>query len=256
MSNLDTLKRKVNELNVLADKIVVMGVEIIQRSSIAGQTRSGHLVWDTFTTEVRSLQREVIPIYQSWYNVGYQLIKEYLPDKVNEFVDSYQTQGMYKHGVFDYLQLRNGTENKDKNRIITHFIDALETQRSIVLSIPDVAEIKELNLRKIISADIARTEIEQAEILLASGYERAAGSIAGVALELHLRTLCDVNGVNYALKDTIDPLATALYKAGILDITELKRIQFLASIRNKCSHPNPISPIEIKDLIEDVKKLI
>jgi hypothetical protein len=93
MSNMDTLKRKVDQLNDLADKIEGMGVEIIQRSSIAANTRGGHLVWYTFTTEVRSLQQEVIPIYQRWYNVGHQLIKEYLPDKVNEFVGSYQTQG-------------------------------------------------------------------------------------------------------------------------------------------------------------------
>lgn len=52
-----------------------------------------------------------------------------------------------------------------------------------------------MGLRKIITADVAKTEIEQAEILLDSGFERAADSIAGVALELHLKTLCDVNGI-------------------------------------------------------------
>lgn len=124
------------------------------------------------------------------------------------------------------------------------------------MSVPDVAEIKELKLRKLIAADIARTEIEQAEKLLDNGFDRAAGSIAGVALELHLRTLCDVNGISYSPRDTIDPLATALYKAGKLDVTELKRIQYLASIRNKCSHPNLALATEIKSLIEDVKKLV
>lgn len=124
------------------------------------------------------------------------------------------------------------------------------------MSVPDVTEIKELSLRKTISAEIARTEIEQAEILLADGFDRAAGSIAGVALELHLKTLCNANKVSHSPKATIEPLAQALYQAKKLDITELKQIQYLASIRNKCSHSNPVSTAEIQLLIEGVKKLI
>ena len=103
---------------------------------------------------------------------------------------------------------------------------------------PNIVEIKELSLRKLISVDVARTEIEQAEVLFASGFHRASGSIAGVALELHLKTLCDINSIVYKPKDTIEPLAQALYNAKILELIELKRIQYLASIRNKCSHPN------------------
>jgi hypothetical protein len=44
-----------------------------------------------------------------------------------------------------------------------------------LLSVFNVAEIKELNLRKLISADIVKTEIEPAEALLVSDYVRAAG---------------------------------------------------------------------------------
>ena len=127
---------------------------------------------------------------------------------------------------------------------------------SMLLSLPSVVEIKEMSLRELIAADVARTEIEQAELLLDSGFERAAGSIAGVALELHLKTLCDVNNVAYPPKATIEPLAQALYKDNKLDITEFKRIQYLASIRNKCSHPEPVSTKEVRNLIDGVKKLV
>ena len=256
MRNLDILKRKVSELENLADEIERLGTDLLQKAPLTQKTHPVRLEWDILTSDLRNTQREAIQKYQRWYNLAHQLIKEYIPEKENEFIDCYETKGMYKSGIFDYLHLRSGTERDDKNKLIKYFVGGFETQRSILLSIPDVAEIKELNLRKIITADVARTGIEQAEILLINGFERAAGSIAGVALELHLKTLCDVNGIFYAPKDTIDPLATILYKAGILDITELKHIQYLASIRNKCSHPNPISATEIKDLIEDVKKLV
>ena len=78
----------------------------------------------------------------------------------------------------------------------------------------------------------------------------------GVALELHLKTLCDINSVAYKPKATIEPLAQALYEAKILDITELKQVQYLASIRNKCSHPNVVAEAEIQSLIDGVKKLV
>ncbi len=89
-----------------------------------------------------------------------------------------------------------------------------------------------------------------------TGFERAAGSIAGVALELHLKTLCDVNGVSYSPKPTIETLVQALYKGKKLDVTDLKNIQYLGSIRNKCSHPEPVSAKEVQSLIGGVKKLI
>jgi HEPN domain-containing protein len=113
-----------------------------------------------------------------------------------------------------------------------------------------------MDLRELITADVARTEIEQAEILLDGGFERAAGSVAGVALELHLKTLCDVNGVSYPPKPTIETLVQALYKDKKIDITELKQIQYLGSIRNKCSHPEPVSAKEVQSLIDGVKKLV
>lgn len=143
-----------------------------------------------------------------------------------------------------------------RERAITEFVNGLEAQLATLLSIPSVLEVKEMGLRELITADVARTEIEQAELLLESGFERAAGSIAGVALELHLKTLCDINGVSYKPKPTIEPLIQALYNAKKLDITKQKHLQYLASIRNKCSHSEPITVKEVQRLIDEVKKNI
>ena len=126
---------------------------------------------------------------------------------------------------------------------ITEFVNGLEAQLSILLSIPSVVEVKEMSLRELVTADVARrTEIEQAELLLDSGFERAAGSIAGVALELHLKNAMRCQRCIISAKSLlIEPLAQALYKDNKLDITEYKRIQYLEiSIRNKCSHPGPV----------------
>ena len=255
MSNLDRLRKKVSELETLANDIEGLGTKLLQESRYHLDPETHRNEWDILPDDLKLIQRDAVRQYQRWYNSSSHLIREYMPEKEREFVTNYENVHT-SMGIIDILQLRSAWWVNSSHPITKRFLDAFEIQRSILLSLPDVAEIKEFNLRRLISADIAQTEIEQAEMLLASGFERAAGSIAGVALELHLKTLCDVNGVSYAPKETIDPLATALYKAGILDITELKRIQFLASIRNKCSHPNSVSQTEIHDLIEEVKKLM
>lgn len=265
MSDIQILKRKINEFEALADEIERPGKELIEKAPLLYKSDPPGVAssfpnhrWGTLSEDIKELQREVVRKYQRWYSSAYQLIKEYLPEKEAEFIEHYEdkTKSKVKGGVIDYLQLRSSQYTGDKHKIIESFVDKFEIQRSILLSIPDVAEIKELNLRRLISADFVETEIEQAEMLFKNGFHRAAGTLAGVALEKHLKTLCDINGVSYKLKDTIEPLAHALYKANMLDIIELKKVQYLASIRNKCSHPNDITEDEVKSVIEEVKKFV
>lgn len=262
MSDIQSLKRKINELEALADEIEKGGKELIEKAPLQYESHVSSFFpnhrWGTLSEDIKELQREVIRKYQRWYSSAYQLVKVYLPEKKAEFIEHYEdkTKSIVKGGVIDYLQLRSSQYTGDKSKIIESFVDKFEIQRSILLSIPDVAEIKELNLRRLISADFVETEIEQAEMLFKNGFHRAAGTLAGVALEKHLKTLCDINGVSYKPKDTIEPLAQALYKADMFDIIELKKVQYLASIRNKCSHPNDITEDEVKSVIEEVKKFV
>ncbi|WP_052297243.1 HEPN domain-containing protein [Methanolacinia petrolearia] len=119
-----------------------------------------------------------------------------------------------------------------------------------------IVKIKEMSLRDIISASFVDREIEEAEYLFGKNHHRAAGALAGVALEQHLRTLCDKYQIDYGKKDTIEPLVQKLYKNNKLDSTQMKNIQHLASIRDKCDHPSEIKKEEVKELIERVKKIV
>ena len=148
----------------------------------------------------------------------------------------------------------------DSNRtIVNTFDNVFQLQRSILLSAPYVIEIKEYDLRKIITADLIDEELDKADYLYKTGFERCAGVIAGVALERYLKALCDKEKVEYKYADTIEPLSQALYKAEKIDPTEFKKFQHLGGIRNDCAHPKDI-PEEVlkgraKELIEKVKKL-
>jgi hypothetical protein len=144
-----------------------------------------------YHSPLRKLQRETILKYQQWYSVAHKLVEEYSPEWLEKFEKCYSSDDLSRsYFVLDCLQLTIGF-NSTKENVVAGFAIDFGTQISIVLSIPHIIEVKEMGLRKLITADIARTEIEQAELLLESGFERAAGSIAGVALELHLKTLCD-----------------------------------------------------------------
>ncbi len=203
------------------------------------------------------LQRRALRGYQSWYTVAHQLIKEILPEKEDEFVHSYNKTN--PEGVLRFIQLECSTQGGNRQKIINEFNKLFELQRSILLSIPSVAEIKELSLRKLIASDFIDSELFKAEYLLKSGFARCAGVLAGVALERHLKTLCDIKKLEYRYDDTIEPLSQKLYEAGKIDLTELKNFQHLGGIRNDCAHANDVQEAELKgrtkEIIEKVKKL-
>lgn len=262
MTRAQIIKKKIDELEKLAGEIEKIGVELIEKAPLEHKPSPAGVIspypkyrWGVLSGELKELQRDGVRKYQRWYSTAHQLVREYLPSKENEFTECYEDRSRGS-GVIDRLQLRRGLYDADKKKAIEAFIDKFEIQRSIILSVPDAIKINELNLRKLISADLVETELEEAELLFKNGFERAAGALAGCALEKHLKTQCDINGLDYPPKATIEPLSQALYKTNILDITEFKKIQYLASIRNKCAHSKDVNSDEIKSLIEEVKKFV
>jgi len=144
--------------------------------------------------------------------------------------------------------------------IIKEFTDRFDTQKNLLSSLPKVFEIQNLKLRKTISADLVESELEEAELLLEHDFLRAAGAVAGVALERYLKTLCEIStpSVPYNKKDTINPLASKLRNNGHLSETERKKIEYLGDIRNKCDHSKEEEPTkeEVKELIRKTKEFV
>src|SRR6266704_3916390 len=188
MVSVSFLKKKVEELRKEAEEIQKAGIKVLGAAALDEKT----LLRPDFRTTKGKLQRETVQVYQRWYTTSCRLVKEFVPEWLDAFEDCYAASSNKRGGtnaVMDYLLLDAYTHFTTIEDIIADFVNDLDRQISILLCIPDAVEIKELNLRKLISADVARTEIEQAEILFAGGFHRASGSIAGVALELHLKTL-------------------------------------------------------------------
>ncbi len=264
MTDIDLIKREINELEKMAHEIENLGSQLLDEAELIQVPDPDgigmgliYFEWEkTIHPDLKSVQREALRLYQKFYSAGLHFIREFLPEKQQEFESCYEGDRLGgDDGIMDYLLLRKVQSTNENLEIMYRFIDKLEIQRSILLSIPGMARIKEMNLREIISADFIESEIEEAESLFDENHHRCAGVLAGVALEKHLKILCDKYQIDYEKKDTIEPLVQKLRHNGKIEITQMKNIQYLASIRNKCSHPEEIEKSEVRKLIEGVKKI-
>jgi hypothetical protein len=105
----------------------------------------------------------------------------------------------------------------------------------------------------------ANDPLYEAKALFRANYINAAGAIAGVVLERHLKGLCEIqNPPIVARGDTINPLNDALRNAQVYDLTQQRRIQVMADIRNRCDHATSTPPRkeEVWEMIEDIRKFI
>ena len=196
----------------------------------------------------RRLQRELLKRYETWFAVTKLIVNQY-SDRTSEFIGEYKK-------IKNIILL---SDRKEKSTWKSDFIENFDTQVNILHTINPIILIQEANFKKLITADVINSELDQAEVLYEHEFYRPAGAIAGVVLERYLKTLCEVNAIPFNDKDTIDPLATKIYtskKIADFDGTFLKSIQHLASIRNKCTHPKEDpKPHEVRELIDKTKKI-
>jgi hypothetical protein len=262
MTSREAFEKKTNELKGLAEEIESDASRLFEGTPLEYKNNNISILsryyWGTPPDALKQIRRDVERKYQIWYSTAHQLIKKNIPDRLEEFISYYEKGGFYSHydGISQWLRLENTFDYSEKVKIKDQFIKDFDKQINILLSIPSVIDAKELDLRKVIAADLIDSELDQAELLFRNGLERAAGTIAGVALERYLKTQCDINGVAYEYKDTIEPLAQALYSAEKIENTELKKIIYLGGIRNDCAHPKDVEKEQVRSLIEQVKKIV
>jgi hypothetical protein len=204
--------------------------------------------------------------YQTWYSAAKVLVKQILPDRLDDFVRYYEKPKARKSVSFenyrieDYLQglvIRQGGEIiTNTSSAITHF----QQQLAIVKALQQRFESSLYDIRLHLQAEMFDDELDAATYLLNNIFVRAAGAMAGVVLERHLKQVCANHIVALGKKKnlTISDLNDALKNSNTIETTEWRRIQLLGDIRNKCDHHNITEPTitEVTELIEGVKKVI
>lgn len=204
--------------------------------------------------------------YQIWYTESKAIIKQLIPDRLNDFAKYYERPKTRKsidyetYTIEDCLQglcLRNGFGEitVDQKAAVSKF----EQQLSILKSIESRFKSKLYDIQTMVQADLLDSEIDAAQVLLKNKFYRAAGAICGVVLEKHFLKIITDHGLKMIKKNPcISDFNDQLKQNEIVDIPTWRFIQHLADIRNLCDHNKEIEPAkeQIEDLINGVKKVI
>lgn len=200
--------------------------------------------------------------YESWYSESLRVITQLIPERILDFRSQYDVPKTRKnidpgnYTVHDMLQgLRSNFGNFDTNSGIPR----LRMQINILKSAERRFESSLFEMRQLVQADLFDSELGSAQELLKNNFVRAAGAVAGVVLEKHLKQVCDDHSVKInKAKPTLSVLNDALKDALIIDIPQWRFNQHLGDIRNNCDHarqPEP-SDSQVKDLIDGTAKVI
>lgn len=201
--------------------------------------------------------------YHHWYSEAVTLVKQLLPDRLNDFIRLYERPKTRKTLDAETYRIEDACQGLQTSRYgevqanIRTAIPLLDQQIAIVESIKRRFESSLFEIKQLVQADLYDTELDTARGLLKSGFARAAGAIAGVVLEGHLKEVRDKHDLPKKL-NTITPIIDALKAANIIELPQHRQIQFLGDIRNKCGHKSSSDPTaeEVTDLINGVDKVI
>jgi len=141
---------------------------------------------DVFLKKLPSFSED----YQSWYSESQALIKQLLPDRLEDFCKHYQKPKSRKdisfenYRIEDCLQgliIKNGFDETivDSSAAIPHF----EQQIAILKSVGRRFESSLFDIQQLVMADLFDSELAAAQELLKKGFHRASGAVAGVVIE-------------------------------------------------------------------------
>lgn len=203
--------------------------------------------------------------YQTWYSESKAVIRQLLPDRLNDFVRQYEkpTRKSISHDSYsieDYVAGTGVTHPYTHEKIVglDSAIPRIKQQVAIVTAMKARFESSLFDIRQLVQADLFDSELDAARELANKKFTRAAGAVAGVVLEHHLSEVCDNHVIKIAKKNpTISVYNDTLKEAGVIDIPQWRFIQHLGDIRNLCDHSKTQEPTSelINDLIDGVNKV-
>lgn len=259
---MNTKEKYLNDL----DSLIQRGVDL-QRGMI-------NELKDEYKTEFAKLSKEEKALcegksfknkYNAWYNEALMLVKQLMPDRLDDFVEQYKQPKrkeitLSTYTISDYLL---GVETQDYLGSVligrSVGLNKFQQQYSIIVSLKHRFESSLYDIRQLVQADMMDSEIEAAKLLLKNGFLRAAGAICGVVLEKHLATVCDNRGLKLKKKNPcINDFNQLLKDESVIDTATWRYICMLGDIRNLCDHHKNEEPRQdqVSDLILGTDKII
>lgn len=216
--------------------------------------------WKTVLKELPSFATD----YQKWYSEAKALVRQLLPDRLDDFSRHYEkpkrkdiTYESYR--IDDCLQGLNVTQGWEKEKIVgpDAAIPHFRQQQAILAAIQQRFESSLFDIRHLVQADLFDSELDAARDLAKNRFYRAAGAVSGVVLEKHLNQVCVNHRIHIAKKaPTLADLNDALKQGQVIEVERWRFIQHLADLRNLCAHDKQREPTaeQVDDLIQGVAK--
>ncbi|WP_309113842.1 hypothetical protein [Saccharothrix sp.] len=202
--------------------------------------------------------------YQSWYSEALVTLMQLLPSRVEDFIDYYKPRRARKevnyenYTVSDYLQRLQVRRLGEVVVGLDAAFGKFQQQVRIVESLVNRFDSSLYDLKTVLQADLFDNEIDAAGELLKRGFVRAAGALAGVVLESHLKVVVQRHDLKPSKKNpTIADYNDALKSADVISVAHWRKVQYLADVRNACSHSKDVEPKgeDVKELLEGVRAL-
>jgi len=203
--------------------------------------------------------------YNTWYNESLALIKQLILERYDDFVAYYKqpkrkTINYETYCISDYLiglVVNDGWGDPvfKQSCIITKF----EQQLAILTSLKSRFDSSLYEIKELLQSDLFNSELEAAKELQKKGFHRAAGAICGVVIERHLSQVCERRGIKVAKKNpSINDYKSLLQANDVIDVSQMRRIELMADIRNKCDHSKKEEPTDddISEIISGTNKII
>ncbi|OPA99815.1 hypothetical protein BFW87_03615 [Pseudomonas fluorescens] len=202
--------------------------------------------------------------YHHWYSEALVVVKQLLPDRYADFVKFYERPKTRKSFDVETYRIEDACQSLSSTRYdgnvivdMSSAVSLLQQQIAILESVEKRFESSLFDIKQLVQADLFDSELEVATELLKNKFSRAAGAVAGVVLEGHMKQVCDNHNLPKK-SGTIAVLNDALKAAGVIEMPQFRQIQYLGDIRNKCGHKNSTDPTveEVSELITGVDKVI
>ncbi|WP_200934874.1 hypothetical protein [Sphingopyxis sp. Root214] len=216
---------------------------------------------DKFVKDLPSFHRD----YQKWYSESLAIVRQLIPDRVNDFTALYEVPKGRKdikfgnYVIHDYLQGLRVSDSWGEVKVdTTAALPQFRIQRNIFESSEQRFKSSLFEILSLVQADLLDDEIDAARVLLKNKFTRAAGAVAGVVLESHLKAVCGNHAIKIVKQNpTISVLNDLLKDNNIIDVSQWRFIQHLGDIRNLCDHKKAADPTsdQVQDLIDGVAKI-
>lgn len=256
-SKTETIKKEVRNLIAKGNHLYLAMIEDVSGlpDEIQKQLKDNKIKLPTFVNE-----------YDSWYSEALVLIKQLLPDRLEDFKRQYKDEkrkeiSFLTYGVSDYLYGLRTTRGWQEDVVAdkSAALGKMQVQNSILAAVEKRLDSSLFDIQEILQADLFDSELGAAQELAKKGFVRGGGAIAGVVLEKHLGHVCEMHGLKTRKKHpSISDFYQMLKENDIIDTPKWRFIQHLGDLRNLCDHNKDREPTkeDVLELVEGVQKVI